>query len=68
MPIQLHIRAVSEALLRLVTDPGLWEAHAAAGRDNINAYRCVCVCVVCVLRVCALLCVHCCVCISGGLC
>ncbi|GBF90940.1 sucrose-phosphate synthase-like [Raphidocelis subcapitata] len=42
-------RAVSDALLKLLTDPGLWEQYATSGRDNINAYswpshcmRCLC--------------------------
>ncbi|KAI8473309.1 MAG: hypothetical protein J3K34DRAFT_519144 [Monoraphidium minutum] len=31
-------RGVSDALLKLLTDPGLWEQYASAGRANINAY------------------------------
>jgi glycosyltransferase involved in cell wall biosynthesis len=31
-------RAVSDALLKLLTDPGLWEQYAVAGRENIHAY------------------------------
>ncbi|KAI8477407.1 MAG: hypothetical protein J3K34DRAFT_515747 [Monoraphidium minutum] len=31
-------KVVGEAVLRLLTDAGLWEQCAAAGRDNINAY------------------------------
>jgi hypothetical protein len=31
-------RGVGDALLRLLTDQGLWEQYATAGRDNINAY------------------------------
>jgi sucrose-phosphate synthase len=31
-------KAIGDTLLRLLTDAGLWESCATAGRDNINAY------------------------------
>ncbi|GBF97791.1 sucrose phosphate synthase [Raphidocelis subcapitata] len=31
-------KAIGEALLRLLTDPSLWEACAGSGRERINAY------------------------------
>lgn len=31
-------QAIGEALLRLLTDPSLWEACAAGGRGRVNAY------------------------------